>query len=131
MVYTTSDYELMDKAQIAEWGELIQKNAMLQSEHLPIMRASDTSVFYSEEKRQLAVFLFLSSQYNAKDIAKKAYMLDEGDIFVEQMDVGFPLGTFKGVETSVIEILFKVRSCENRYNTYGMPFSLYYVRLAK
>lgn len=131
MVYTTSDYELMDKAQIAEWGELIQKNAKLQSEHLPIMRASDTSVFYSEEKRQLAVFLFLSSRYNAKDIAKKAYMLDEGDVFVEQMDVGFPLGTFKGKETSIIEILFKVRSYENRYNKCGMPFSLYYVRLAK
>lgn len=131
MVFTKTEYEQMDKAQIAEWADLIQKNAMSQSEHLPKMREKDSSVFYSERNRQLAVFLFLSNQYNAKDIAKKAYMLDEGDIFVEQMDVGFILGTYKGQETSIVEVHFKVRSCEETINKYGMPFNLHYVRLAK
>ena len=131
MVFTKTEYEQMDKAQIAEWADLIQKNAIGQSEHLPQMREKESSVFYSEKNRQLAVFLFLANPYNAKDIAKKAYMLDEGDIFVEQMDVGFILGTYKGKETSIVEVHFKVRSCEETINEYGMPFNLHYVRLAK
>lgn len=91
--------------------------------------------FYSENEVAFALYMLFSKIYNARDIAKKVYKLEEGERFWEEFDAEMPLGTLMlpngaVIPTSVVKVELAI-TYPLRNDFHGMPFQVTQIRLTR
>ena len=79
--------------------------------------------------------MLFSKIYNARDIAKKVYKLEEGERFWEEFDAEMPLGTLMlpngaVIPTSVVKVELAI-TYPLRNDFHGMPFQVTQIRLTR
>ena len=126
------------KCQIIKAGENLATDYMAEKwtkglTEAEMLENNKSYSFESVNEIFVSLFIFFTSTYNAKHIAKKVYEMDEDDIFKESMDLEIPLGKVqkrkKIKESSIVEATIKVIEFGTLDDRTQLPFELVNFRL--
>lgn len=99
-----------------------------------VLNGESTYGFIDEGKVSIALYYLFCSDYNAKRLARNAYIYDEDEKLCESVDCDIPLGYVKAPngtikESGTVEFTLKIRKLGDIHPVTKLPFDIVGIRL--